>query len=156
MKLRAGVTFHDGETLDAEAVRFNIERDKTASYSRRKSELAPVKSVTVIDPLTVRLDLTEPYAPLLAQLADRAGMMVSPKAARELGDKLGVRPVCTGPYRLAEWVPQDRLVFEKFERYWNAAAGPVGRRVYPPVPHDKGRLTQPRARAVPPSERTAP
>ena len=89
MKLRAGVTFHDGEPFDAEAVRFNIERYKTAPYSRRQSELAPVKSVTVVDPVTVRFELSEPYAPLLAQLADRAGMMVSPKAARELGDKLG-------------------------------------------------------------------
>src|SRR3954454_1615914 len=122
LTLRAGVFFHDGEPFDAEAVRFNIERSKTASYSRRKAELGPVRSVTVIDPLTVRFDLWEPYAPLLAQLADRAGMMVSPKAARELGDRLGIRPVCAGPYRLAEWVPQDRLVFEKFDRYWNAAA----------------------------------
>ena len=61
MKLRAGVTFHDGEPFDAEAVRFNIERDKTASYSRRKSELAPVKSVTVIDPF-IRMQV-EPALP---------------------------------------------------------------------------------------------
>jgi peptide/nickel transport system substrate-binding protein len=156
MKLRAGVTFHDGEPFDAEAVRFNIERDKTVSYSRRKSELAPVKSVTVIDPLTVRLDLSEPYAPLLAQLSDRAGMMVSPKAARELGDRLGVRPVCAGPYRLAEWVPQDRLVFEKFDRYWNAAAVQIDRVVYLPIPDDTVRLTNLRAGAFQLSERIAP
>jgi peptide/nickel transport system substrate-binding protein len=156
MKLRAGVTFHDGEPLDAEAVRFNIERDKTASYSRRKSELAPVRSVTVIDPLTVRFDLSEPYAPLLAQLADRAGMMVSPKAARELGDKLGVRPVCAGPYRLAEWVAQDRLVFEKFERYWNKAAIAIDRVIYLPIPDDTVRLTNLRAGAFQLSERIAP
>ena len=156
MKLRAGVTFHDGEPFDAEAVRFNIERDKTASYSRRKSELAPVKSVTVVDPLTVRLDLSEPYAPLLAQLSDRAGMMVSPKAARELGDRLGVRPVCAGPYRLAEWVPQDRLVFEKFDRYWNAAAVQIDRVVYLPIPDDTVRLTNLRAGAFQLSERIAP
>src|SRR3954451_5133754 len=117
MTLRAGVSFHDGEPFDAEAVRFNIERNKTASYSRRKAELAPVKSVTVIDPLTVRFDLSEPYAPLLAQLADRAGMMVSPKAARELGDRLGIRPVCAGPYRLAEWGPPDRVRVRKIYRY---------------------------------------
>src|SRR5581483_9187037 len=80
MKLRAGVVFQDGEPLDAQAVRANIERYKTASYSKRQTELKSVKSVSVIDPLTVRLDLSEPYAPLLAQLADRAGMMVSPKA----------------------------------------------------------------------------
>ena len=156
MKLRAGVTFHDGEPFDAEAVRFNIERDKTASYSRRKSELAPVKSVTVIDPLTVRIDLSEPYAPLLAQLADRAGMMVSPKAARELGDKLGVRPVCAGPYRLAEWVAQDRLVFEKFEHYWNRAAVEIDRVIYLPIPDDTVRLTNLRAGAFQLSERIAP
>jgi peptide/nickel transport system substrate-binding protein len=156
MKLRAGVTFHDGEPFDAEAVRFNIERDKTASYSRRKSELAPVKSVTVIDPAMVRFDLSEPYAPLLAQLSDRAGMMVSPKAARELGDKLGVRPVCAGPYRLAEWVPQDRLVFEKFDRYWNAAAVQIDRVVYLPIPDDTVRLTNLRAGAFLLSERIAP
>jgi peptide/nickel transport system substrate-binding protein len=156
MKLRAGVTFQDGEPFDAEAVRFNIERDKTASYSRRKSELAPVKSVAVIDPLTVRLELSEPYAPLLAQLADRAGMMVSPKAARDLGDKLGVRPVCAGPYRLTEWVAQDRLVFEKFERYWNAAAVQIDRVIYLPIPDDTVRLTNLRAGAFQLSERIAP
>jgi peptide/nickel transport system substrate-binding protein len=156
MKLRAGVTFHDGEPFDAEAVRFNIERDKTASYSRRKSELAPVKSVTAIDPLTVRLDLSEPYAPLLAQLADRAGMMVSPKAARERGDKLGVRPVCAGPYRLAEWVPQDRIVFERFDRYWNAAAVQIDRVIYLPIPDDTVRLTNLRAGTFQLSERIAP
>jgi peptide/nickel transport system substrate-binding protein len=156
MKLRAGVVFHDGEPLDAEAVRFNIERFKTAPYSRRKSEIAPVKSVAVIDPLTVLFELSEPYAPLLAQLADRAGMMVSPKAARELGDKLGVRPVCAGPYRLAEWVPQDRLVFEKFGRYWNAAAVQIDRVVYLPIPDDTVRLTNLRAGAFQLSERIAP
>ena len=156
LKLRAGVVFHDGEAFDAAAVRFNIERDKTAPYSRRQSELKPVKSVTVIDPLTVRLELSESYAPLLAQLADRAGMMVSPKAARELGDRMGVAPVCAGPYRLAEWVKQDRIVFEKFERYWNAAAVQIDRVVYLPIPDDTVRLTNLRAGGLQLSERVAP
>src|SRR5437764_7146439 len=75
LTLRAGVIFHDGAPLDAEAVKFNIERFKTAPYSRRAAELKPVKSVAVVDPLTVRLDLSEPYAPLLAQLAGPRGMM---------------------------------------------------------------------------------
>ena len=136
LTLRAGVTFHDGEPLDAEAVKFNIERFKTASYSRRAAELKPVKALMVVDPLTVRFDLSEPYAPLLAQLADRAGMMVSPKAARELGEKLGSRPVCAGPYRLTEWVAQDRIVFDKFEGYWYAAAIAIPRVVYLPIPDD--------------------
>ena len=92
IKLRPGVTFHDGEKLDAAAVKFNIERHKTMPGSNRRGELAPVASVDVVDPLTVRLNLSAPFSPLLAQLADRAGMMVSPKAAQAAGDKFGTKP----------------------------------------------------------------
>jgi peptide/nickel transport system substrate-binding protein len=156
LKLRAGVVFHDGEAFDAEAVRFNLDRYKTASYSRRQSELKPIKAITVVDPMTVRLELSEPYAPLMAQLADRAGMMVSPKAARELADRLGTRPVCAGPYRLTEWVKQDRIVFDKFERYWNASAVRIDRVIYLPIPDDTVRLTNLRAGSLQLSERVAP
>jgi peptide/nickel transport system substrate-binding protein len=140
LRLRPGVLFHDGERLDADAVRFNIERSKSAPYSRRQSELKPVERVEVIDPLTLRLVLAEPYAPLLAQLADRSGMMVSPKAAAMLGDKLTRQPVCTGPFKFAEWVAQDRIVFDRFERYWNADAIHFDRVVYQPIPDDAVRL----------------
>src|ERR1043166_1599522 len=136
MTLRPGVVFHDGEPFDAEAVRFNFERSKTAAYSRRQSELKPVKAVAVIDPHTVRIELSEPYAPLLAHLADRAGMMVSPKAARERGDKLATHPVCAGPYKFVEWVAQDRIVFERFAGYWNADALAIDRVIYLPIPDD--------------------
>jgi peptide/nickel transport system substrate-binding protein len=156
LKLRAGVAFHDGEPLDAEAVKFNFDRNKTAAWSRRQTELKPVKAVTVVDPLTVRLELSEPNAPLLAQLADRAGMMVSPKAARELGERMARAPVCAGPYRIAEWVPQDRIVFEKFDRYWDKGAVTIERVVYLPIPDDTVRLSNLRAGTFQLSERVAP
>src|SRR5918912_2051857 len=100
LKLRSGVTFHDGEKFDAAAVKYNIERHKTMQGSNRRGELAPVSSVDVVDDHTVRLNLSAPFSPLLAQLADRAGMMVSPKAAKAEGDKFGAKPVCSGPFRL--------------------------------------------------------
>ena len=81
LKLRPGVKFHDGEPFNAEAVRFNIERHLSTPGSFRKSEIGEIKSVDVINDLTVRLNLSEPLVPLLAALTDRAGMMVSPKAA---------------------------------------------------------------------------
>src|SRR6202035_1048355 len=59
------------------------------------------------------------YSPLIAQLTDRAGMMVSPKAAREEGDKFGLHPVCAGPYKFVERVQQDRMVFESYNDSWN-------------------------------------
>src|SRR6058998_1948585 len=75
--LRKDVTFHDGEKFDAAAVKYNIERHKTMPGSNRRGELAPVASVDVVDPSTVRLNLAAPFAPLLAVLTDRSGMMVS-------------------------------------------------------------------------------
>ena len=68
IKLRAGVTFHDGEKLDAAAVKYSIERHKTMPGSNRRGELAPVSTVEVLDPLTVRLNLSAPFSPLLAQI----------------------------------------------------------------------------------------
>ena len=63
--------------------------------------------------------LKAPSSPLIAQLTDRAGMMVQPKAAKEAGDKFGLKPVCAGPYKFVERVQQDRIVVEKFADYWN-------------------------------------
>jgi peptide/nickel transport system substrate-binding protein len=133
LKLRQGVTFHDGEKFDAAAVKFNLERHKTMAGSNRRGELAPVASVDVVDPFTVRLNLSAPFAPLLAQLADRAGMMVSPKAAQDAADKFGVKPVCSGPFRFVERVAQDRIVLERFPNYWNKGEIHFDKIVYLPI-----------------------
>jgi peptide/nickel transport system substrate-binding protein len=134
MKLREGVTFHDGEKFDAAAVKFNIERHKTMQGSNRSGELRPVTSVDVVDPTTVRLNLSAPFAPLLAALADRAGMMVSPKAAQEAATGFAAKPVCAGPYRFVERVAQDRIVFERFPDYWDKGAVNFERITYTPIP----------------------
>src|SRR6059036_789871 len=119
IKLRPGVKFHDGEKLDAEAAKFSLERHLTMQGSFRKPELAAIDTIEVADPLTIKLHLKTPFSPLIAQLTDRAGMMVSPKAAKEAGDKFGLHPVCAGPYKFVERVQQDRIVGEKFADYWN-------------------------------------
>ena len=133
IKLRPGVKFHDGEPLDAEAAKFSLERHMTMPGSFRKSELASVDHVEVVDPLTIKLVLKTPYSPLIAQLTDRSGMMVSPKAAKEAGDKFGLRPVCAGPYKFVERVQQDRIVFEKFADYWNKDNIHIDRVVFLPI-----------------------
>src|SRR5207247_6245627 len=86
IKLRPGVKFHDGESLDAEAAKYSLERHLTMTCSFRKPELAAVDRVAVVDPLTFTILLKTPFSPLIAQLTDRAGMMVSPKAAKQAGD----------------------------------------------------------------------
>ena len=133
VKLRDGVTFHDGEKLDAAAVKYSLERHKTMAGSNRRGELAPVSSVEVVDASTVRINLSAPFSPLLAQLADRAGMIVSPKAATEAGDKFGAKPVCSGPFRFVERVAQDRIVLERYPNYWNKGQIHLDKIVYLPI-----------------------
>ena len=105
----------------------------TMPGSFRKPELAAVDHVEVVDPLTIKLVLKTPFSPLIAQLTDRAGMMVSPKAAKEAGDKFGLQPVCAGPYKFVERVQQDRIVFEKFADYWNKDNVHIDRVVFLPI-----------------------
>src|ERR1700736_1343211 len=140
IKLRPGVKFHDGEPFDAEAAKFSLERHLTLPTSFRKPELAALDHVDVVDPLTIKLILKTPYSPLIAQLTDRSGMMISPKAAKEEGDKFGLHPVCAGPYRFVERVQQDRMVFEKFADYWNKDNVSIDRVVFLPIVDSTVRL----------------
>jgi peptide/nickel transport system substrate-binding protein len=134
VKLRPNVKFQDGQPMDAEAVKYSLERHMTMQGSFRKPELAAVAKVEVVDPLTVKLTLKAPFSPLISQLTDRAGMIVSPKAAKEAGDKFGAHPVCAGPFKFVERIQQDRITLEKFADYWNKDAIKIDRVVFQPIP----------------------
>ena len=73
LHLRDGVKFQDGTTMDADAVKTNLERYRNAPESARKSELKPVTAIVVVDPHTIRLTLSAPSAPLVALLAESLG-----------------------------------------------------------------------------------
>ena len=156
IKLRDGVTFHDGEKLDAAAVKYNLERHKNMKGSSRRGELAVVSSVDAVDASSVRINLAAPFAPLLAVLTDRAGMMVSPKAAEAAGDKLGAKPVCSGPFRFVERIAQDRIVLERFPNYWNKGEIHFERIVYQPIVDATVRLANLRSGQLDFIERVAP
>ncbi|HAK33398.1 MAG TPA: ABC transporter substrate-binding protein, partial [Pantoea sp.] len=110
MTLREGVKFHDDTPFNAEAVVATIERNMTLPESRRKSELSSVEKVEATGEFEVKFTLKSPDVTLLAQLSDRAGMIVSPKAAEELGANFGSAPVCAGPFKFVERIQQDRIV----------------------------------------------
>jgi peptide/nickel transport system substrate-binding protein len=156
MKIRQGVKFQDGEPLDAAAVKFSLERHLTLPGSNRKAEISAVTAVDVVDDHTVKLVLSAPFAPLLAQLSDRAGMIVSPKAAQAAGDKFGNHPVCAGPYKFAERIAQDRIVLEKFAGHYDAARFAVQRIVFLPIPDTSVRFANLRAGQLEMIERLAP
>ncbi len=145
MDLREGVTFHDGTPFNAEAAKYNIERSKNLPESRRKSEVQSIDSVAVTGPHQIAIKLASPDATLLAQLADRAGMMVSPDAAEAAGADFGAKPICAGPFQFVERVQQDRIVLEKYAGYWNAGAFHFDRVVFVPIPDTTVRLANVRS-----------
>jgi peptide/nickel transport system substrate-binding protein len=145
MTLREGVVFHDGTPFNADAVVANIERSQNLPESRRKSEVASITGIEAIDESTVKITLAEPDATLLAQLSDRAGMMISPTAAEEMGADFGSAPVCSGPFSFVERVQQDRIELARFADYWNADEIHFDTVVYLPIPDTTVRLANLRA-----------
>jgi len=123
-KLRQGVKYHDGTDFNADSVKWNIERYLTDKNSRRGPEINTIQTVEVMDPMTVKFNLKAAFAPLLANLVDRAGMMVSQKAAEAGGVDFTRKPVGggTGAFKFVEWVKDDHITLERNPNYWKKDA----------------------------------
>ncbi|MBD1548305.1 ABC transporter substrate-binding protein [Labrenzia aggregata] len=140
MNLRQDASFHDGTPFNAEAVKANIDRSQNLPESRRKSEVKSIAGVEVTGPYQVKFTLKAPDATLLAQFADRSGMMLSPAATAAEGADFGAKPVCSGPFKFVERVAQDRIVLEKFADYWNKDAIHFDKVTFLPIPDTTVRL----------------
>ncbi|MBS3651737.1 ABC transporter substrate-binding protein [Pseudaminobacter sp. 19-2017] len=145
MKLRQGVKFHDGTPFNADAVVYDIDRAMTLPESKRKSELKSLEKVEATGEYEVKFTLKSPDVTLLAALSDRAGMMISPTAAKEMGADFGNKPVCSGPFKFVDRVQQDRIVLEKFQDYWNKDSIFIDKVTYLPIPDTTVRLANLRA-----------
>ncbi|GAC1342357.1 MAG: ABC transporter substrate-binding protein [Acetobacteraceae bacterium] len=156
IKLRPGVEFHDGEKMDSAAVKYSLDRHLTMQGSFRRSEINAMDRVEVVDPLTVRIVLKAPSSPFLAQLTDRSGMILSPKSAEAAGKEFGTKPVCAGPFRFVDRVPQDRITLERFPRYWDAANIHLERVTFQPIPDSSIRLANLQAGSLELSESILP
>src|SRR5262249_32895140 len=118
IKLRKGILFNDGTRFNAAAVKASLERHKALPRSARASELAPVTSIDVPSSYTVVLHLSNRYAPVTAQLADRSGMIMSPKQLDALGANFATNPVCVGPFMFKERVAGDHITLVKSPYYY--------------------------------------
>ncbi|MEM8731308.1 MAG: ABC transporter substrate-binding protein [Pseudomonadota bacterium] len=140
MTLREDASFHDGTPFNAAAVVANIDRSQNLPESRRKSEVKSITGVEAVDDYTVKFTLGAPDATLIAQFADRSGMMLSPAATAEAGTDFGLNPVCSGPFSFTERVQQDRIVLSKFDDYWNADSIAFDTVTFLPIPDTTVRL----------------
>lgn len=119
--LRQGVTFHDGEPFNANAVVRAYDRvlDPESTLLRAGYFNAVLDRVEEIDEYTVKYVAKEPFAAMVATLAHPAGGIPSPTAAEQFGEDFGSNPVGTGPYRFVDWVRGDQITLEANPDYWN-------------------------------------
>ncbi|MHA7292388.1 ABC transporter substrate-binding protein [Arthrobacter sp. HLT1-21] len=118
--VREDAVFADGTAFNAEAVRKTIDRHLNLEGSSRASELGPITSIEATDEYTVEITYETPFAPLTAALADRAGMMLSPQALDTAGENFGDNPVCVGPFKFVDRVPQTSISVERDPLYYDA------------------------------------
>ncbi len=149
--LRSGVRFHDGTPFDAHAVVFALERQFTREkyppvrgsflYWEAMGMSGIVRDVKAMNDSTVVFGLYEAHAPFLANLAMNFCAIPSPTAVRTHGDAYFKHPVGTGPFRLAEWVKDDRIVLERNPDYWGQTP-PLRRVVFRSIPDNTTRLLE--------------
>ena len=121
-KLKQGVKFHDGTDFNAEAVKYNIDRqtiNKTEDMLYADFVYGDVAECNVIDDYTVEIKLTKASTPFLNNLAMSLGApMVSPTACEAAGNNLNEAPCGTGPYKFVRWDKNEAVVLERFDDYW--------------------------------------
>ncbi len=125
LTLREGVTFHDGEPFNAEAVKYNLDRFMAKGEFEGETAavfaflLGEVNEVEVIDEYTVRLHLDQVFAPIASHLSHSFIAMHSPASLEALADDVDVdAPVGTGPFKFVSWDRGEQLVMERNEDYW--------------------------------------
>ena len=117
-RLQDGVTFHDGTTMDAEDVKFSLDRARAEdSTNAQKALFADIASVDVVDPLTVQITLSQPNGNLLFNLAWGDAVIVAPESI----DTIKTAPVGTGAFTFSDWVQGDRIDLARNPDYWGEA-----------------------------------
>lgn len=149
VQLRSGISFQDGTSFDAAAVKFNIDRLRDPALgSIRAGEISTLDTVEIVDTHTIRMKLKAPFAAFLFPFTDVCGCIGSPTAMQKWGKDYGLHPVGTGPFRLVEYQKDSRSVLEKNPTYWDGPKPYLDRIILRPIPTDSTRLGELRAGGV--------
>ena len=138
--LRPGITFHNGEPLDAEAVKWNIDRVMTHGDFLVQPQWQFIDKVTVIDPTTIEITTDEPHAYFEYDVSYNGCELLPPKHMAEVGEeKFATAPVGSGPYKLTELSLNEKYVFEAWDDYWGGRPE-VDQVVYQVIPETASQI----------------
>ena len=119
IKLRSGIKFQDGTDFNAEAVKVNLDRASNPdNHLKRYNLFKYIATTEVVDPLTVKITLKQPFSAFINNLAHPAAAMISPTALKKYGKEIGFHPVGTGPYEFETWNQTDFVKVKKWAGYW--------------------------------------
>ncbi len=140
LKLKKGIRFHDGQPLNAEAVKVNFDRRLDPKGTTKFYFLvAPISSVTVVDEYTLKIRTKMPFAPLLGNLTCTANGVQSPAALNKSWDKPLTMPIGTGPFIFKEWVKGNKVVMVRNDNYWGKKPH-VSEVTFRAIPDDASRV----------------
>ena len=147
-KLKEGVTFHDGTPFNAEAVKFNFDRMLDEEHPLHGTGPFPlsfffsaIQETEVVDDLTVRFHLNEPYAPFLSNLAYPTGLIVSPTAVETHEGDFARNPAGTGPFAFRLWESNRQVALQRNDDYWGEAP-PLAGVVFRPITDANARVAE--------------
>ena len=139
-KIRKGVKFHNGEEVDADAVKFSLDRIRDPELKARQATYFKlVTSVDVVDKHTVRVVTSKPYPTLENHLALRGHVM--PPAHFKGKDKAFAdrNPVGSGPYKFVRWIKDERIELEANASWWGGAPK-IKTLIFRPIPEHAVRV----------------
>ncbi|MBV9898510.1 MAG: hypothetical protein JO020_30525 [Chloroflexi bacterium] len=148
LTLHQGIKFQDGTDLNADAVKFNFMRHMNDPKSTTITDWKPIQSIETPDPYTVKITLSQPFAPFLSRLTTGLGFVQSPAAIQKLGDNLqrDLTGAGSGPYKFVSWEPDNQIILERNTDFWRKDANGdtvnyPDRIIFKPFPDENVRLT---------------
>jgi peptide/nickel transport system substrate-binding protein len=121
-KIRQGVKFHDGTELTVNDVAFSFQKNSESPHAVTVNTNIDFPNCKIIDENTFEMKLKQPFGPILRYLAAAVMAIVPEKAYTEMGEEFGIHPVGTGPYKVVDWVTDDRIELTRFDDYWGEPA----------------------------------
>ncbi|HLR13567.1 MAG TPA: ABC transporter substrate-binding protein [Burkholderiaceae bacterium] len=139
-KLRDGLKFSDGSSLEPSDVKFSLERVRDDEGSVLSTMFQSIKEVNTPDEQQVEIVLSEPSAPLLSTLAMFSASIVPEAVVKEKGDQFASQPVGAGAFKLEQWDQQSNVTLVKNDHYWQSDKVEVDRVVWEYISNDNTRI----------------